>query len=330
MLSDLLTQMQRGEVMNGWDLVLSVPLEPVNRRLALAYDRQTPDGWQVVGASYCQVVPDPSGDGDLALYTVLQARLTNPRLTFVAGRNVVDIAFAADGLLRQAAARVAAGFDPAAAEASDPSLRWSLRPLTSETFVASVPLAVVHATTTSDRALSAVVDFPSGSFRFPNLPDAPRESRLSSELRAYFAGNDVRYELFRAPAGQPAALTPRTFRIATVQTNGGESVLQLFFATTSAAPTTIAVNVNEPVPDAGHYSLMISRGLFMEQLAASPSSWMIMRLLERHQLTLWLMAALMAPLLTFFEGLVGAEPTDMFVPYDVLVIGPASLAGGAR
>lgn len=310
-LQSLLDQMGRDHnSMNGWDVVLNMLIDPVDQLFRLMYDDQTPGSWQTIQVAYCQLVPNPLGSGDIVAYTALEAALAEPELTFVAGdENVVEIAFTAEGTLKQAGATAPASFDPATdCNPSDPSLQWSTRPLSSQAFVATVPLAVVQG---SAGALQTVLAFPAGSFQFPALTNPPEASRLTAELRTYFASHDVTYVLNEVQtdvAGQFPALTPTSFRINTLSTNSGKSIMQLFITTIGTPRSNLTVDVNEPIPDGTQCNVMVSNAI-VDALGTSVSG----------QLSIFAREAVVFPtdrVLTL---------TEQYQPYDLLVLGAFEL-----
>jgi hypothetical protein len=310
-LQSLIDQMGRDHnAMNGWDVVLNMLIDPVDQLFTLMYDDRTPGSWQTIEVAYCQVLPNPVGGGDIVAYTALDATLAQPELTFVAGdENVARISFAAAGSLRQAAAPAPAGFDPAKdCDPSDPSLKWSTRQLSSQAFVATVPLTVVQG---SANAIQTVLAFPSGSFQWPGLADPPEPTRLTSELRGYFAAHGVTYvvnEVQTDVAGQVAALQPTSFRINTLRTNAGKSILQLFITTIGTPPSNLTVDVNEPIPDGTQCNVMVRKAI-VDQLGTSLSG----------QLSTFAREAVVFPTdraLTL---------TEQYQPYDLLVLGSFDL-----
>jgi hypothetical protein len=314
-LQNLLAQMQQDQdVLNGWDVVFNMQLDPVDQLFALLYADQAPGPWQAIDVAYCQVVPDPGGQGQLVAYTDLQATLSGPSLTFPPNNpSFAQITFAADGRLRQASAPAPADFDPASdCTPADPSLNWATTPLAAATFVASVPLTVLDGRTVQDaNGFRVVLDFPSGSFQLPTVANAPEPTRLTTELRNYFAANAVQYVLNQVDTqvvNQLPALTPKAFKLNTLQTNAGNSLLQFFVATIGTEPANLTVNVNEPVPDGSQCSLMIRKGI-ADQLGGDSFRDLSLFALEN---------------LAFPGDIVALDA--QYDPYDMLVIGHFDLA----
>lgn len=272
--ADLITQMNRDPtVMNGWDIVLNVLLDPVDDLFALMFREHAPGTWQTVDVSYCELVPNPLGAGEIIAYTAVQATLSQPALSFVAdNQNILTVTFSADGTLRQAGTPAPAGFNPATdCRPDDPALDWAARPLAAEPFTATVPLVAIQGSAQSGSTFQAVLNFPAGSFLFPALDQGPNPSTLSTQLRAYLARTNVSYVLseIQSDAGSPSSLTPTSFRINTLRTNAGKNILQFFIATVGTPQATLTVNANEPVPDGSQFTLMIRRELLKDPAIAN-------------------------------------------------------------
>lgn len=314
-LANLLEQMQRDpNTMNGWDIVLNLLVDPVDQLFRLVYDDQTPDPWQAVNVSYCQLLPNPLGAGQIVAYTSLQASLSKPALTFSSTQNVVEIAFTADGVLKQAGAIAPQSFDPAAdCHPADPSLQWSTRQLTAEPFQAAVPLTHVTGTTPgSGTTFKTVLSFPAGTFRFPALANAPELSQLNVQLRNYFATTGVTYvvnEVQSGISGQIPALTPTSLRFNTLLTNSGKSILQFFITTTGSEQSNLTVNVNEPIPDGMQCNLMIR-----QEIAATLGPGLF------QQASLFALNALV------FPGQRTLNLLQQYSPHDTLLTGLIDLA----
>ena len=314
-LDNVLAQMKQDQnVLNGWDIVLNMLLDPVDSLFELIYADQAPATWQTVDVTYCQVVPRPGRGGKLVAYTDLQMTLSRPSLHFPPqAPGFAQLTFAADGRLRQAGAPAPDGFDPARdCRADHPGLEWEERPLSSATFVARVPLTVLTGRSDGDASgFRVVLDFPEGSFQFPSLAGGPEPTQLNVQLRGYFAEHSVRYVLNQVATrvhNQLPALTPKSFRLNTLQTNSGKSILQFFITTIGAQPANLTVAVSEPVPDGSQCSVIIRKGI-ADQLGAD--SFRDVSLFALRNIA--------------FPGDV-VQLDDEYHPYDMLVTGHLDLA----
>jgi|GEM_PF-1113142 len=266
-LANLLEQMKRNQdVLNGWDVVFNLLEDPVNDILRVRFTDTAPATWKTISKWYCQLVPNPTGPGELVVYTKLAVTLENPALQFVAASARASVTFDAVGSVAVAAKAAPAGFAPSDCDANDPSLKWTVTPLDSATLTGDVPLTVLVGTsTTSQSGFRTVLDLPAGSFTLSGTGKAITDtSKLSNEVQAYFEANSVQYilnEVSTNVAGQVPELTPTAFKLNTLITNAGKRLLQLFVTTTGTEQTNLTIDVNEPIPSGSGATLMVSRAI---------------------------------------------------------------------
>jgi len=315
---NLIEQMrQQGSVLNGWDIVFNMTESAVDAIFGMVY-RKTPAGpWKNIQLSYCQTYPDPVSpdDGQLACYTVVDIALTSPQLTLLPDdRQQMRIQFNASGTIRTASKQVAASFDPARdANADDPGLAWRMVQNENTTFTAEVPLSVVAGSVVgTPYAYTSVLDFPAGSFHSPLFAGMAHEDELQLQLKQYFATNNVRYVIqgiSSSVVNQLPDLTPRSFRIASLVTNSGRRMLQLFIATTGPLRDNLTVQVNEPIPDGSDLTMLLDKRISDELGSADLS-----------QINLFTAQNLIFP----GAGLIqlGAN----YAPYDRVILGNFQLA----
>ncbi|GFN31700.1 hypothetical protein [Paenibacillus xylaniclasticus] len=263
---NLIEQMrQQGSVLNGWDIVFNMTESAVNEIFGMVY-RKLPSGpWKELQLRYCETFPDPSSDGILACYTRVEIVLSSPQLSIVPNaKQLMRIDFKASGLVHTASTSVDASFDPSRdADFASPALKWHTVENSNTSFSAIVPLSVVEGSVIgTSAAYASVLDFPAGSFESPLFADMDHADTLQVQLRLYFATNKVRYMIqgiSSSVVNQLPDLTPRSFRIASLATNSGRRLLQLFIATTGPLRDNLTIQVNEPVPDGSDLSIMLDK-----------------------------------------------------------------------
>jgi len=102
------------------------------------------------------------------------------------------------------------------------------------------------------------LDFPSGSFTLrqfvvdpPNWDPTHHSTAISAALADFYANNDIKYQVQTinyTNLSQDAALQPTQFILNATNTNAGNSVLQIFIATTGKVQKAHTLNLNEPIP----------------------------------------------------------------------------------
>ncbi|OJT18193.1 hypothetical protein BO221_42720 [Archangium sp. Cb G35] len=282
-IDNLIAQMQQNqEVLNGWDLVINLVAKPIAHIMNLpAVDFWA---WRMhVAISYCQALPNPDGEGQLALYTVVDIVLQEPEFHFPpAHPGMANIEFEATGQLRLGSQVVAEGFVPARdANADAAAIRWKTTELGSSRFAALVPMSIVEGQMVGlADGIAVVMDFPSGSFNSPAFAEVQDNDRLQRELRTYFASHNASYQVAKLPGklfkSLPSLFT--SFKLNTLETNSGKRVLQLFLSAQPDPPSlSMTLHVNEPVPDSTDFSLIMSRqtAVTLADMLSTGSGFMI-------------------------------------------------------
>lgn len=308
---NLVAQMSRGgDILNGWDAVLNIDEDVVNRQLVLQFEQAPQEAWQQIGFSFCQTFPYPGGPGKLAVYTRVDITLSQPRASFLGNNQAfIVLEFTASGKTGTASKPVPAGFDPAHdADPADPTLAWDDTPYAGSSFRCQAPLAAVAGAPVDQGSVTSfVLDFPAGSFMAPWLDQARDPDALRMRLRDYLAGHGVQYAIasLRSDVLQQAPqLNPTAFRIAVLTTNERKNVFQIFVATQHPAVANTSIGVNEPLPDGYSLSAMFNKNT-VSALRPSPTI----------QTWLFLTANLGFPFTSNLE----LGPT--YTPSDMLVLG---------
>jgi len=270
---------QNQAVMNGWDVVFNLLVEPVNEYLAHEFEHSVPEVWKNLDVTYCVVTPNPLGSGNIVTYHELSAQLAAPAVQFGGANDaVVAITFAASGEFKTASVAAPAGFTTSDCNPDQPGLEWKTQSLANTTMTGVVPLSVLTGTVLTD--LSTVIDLPAGTFSFPDIPpDHADPDSLSSQISAFFASHAAQLVIgtlaglntdcpvgWRTTDGCPQfkpgdAMMPQSFRLNTLTTDSGKNILQLFVTTVGTAPQNLTLDVNEPIPDGYGASIMTARSL---------------------------------------------------------------------
>lgn len=283
-LNNLIAQMSRGaSVLNGWDAVLNIDEDVVNQIFQARFKQSAQADWKNITIAFCQAFPNPSGGGQLAVYTNVCLTLATPSLTFLGNNQAfVDVSFKATGRTGTASKLMPAGFDPGKdADAGDPGLDWTYTPFNNLDFSGKVPLsAITGSPRIRGEATEFVIDFPSGSFTSPVFAQVKDPDALRLQLRNYLQTHDVQYVINTIRTDlldQVPQMAPKAFRIAVLTTNERRNVFQIFIATRNPIQRDLSVGVNEPIPDGYSLSVMFNKST-VSQLKASlmVQAWLFM------------------------------------------------------
>lgn len=287
-LNNLLTQMvQNQEVLQGWDAVMNFLESSVNQFLQSQWNQQTGGTNSMnVSAIWCGPPTPISRDAYITTVTEFKIALGAPLFQFASGSSQITVTQnILSGTLRQGTKSVPSNFDPSTqcnCVWDDPSVMWG-DPVTIETsanptFSGTVDLQQVQGLVSST-ASSLILDFSTGAFTLGNMTiSGVNDNDIVDQIKDWFNANNIKYILASVDmanlTGQ-TGLTPTQFQFNVVNTNAGNTVVQLFITTDGSPQPSLTVNVNEPVPTADGLtcSLMISsRIVFNDVLIAGFST----------------------------------------------------------
>jgi hypothetical protein len=261
-ISNLINQMSRGHsVLNQWDAVLNIKEELVNELFQAQFEFCENENWKKITIAYCQLFPNPIGEGNLAIYNRVQAILTKPSLLFLGNNQAfIKVHFYASGSTGIASKLVASNFDPKKdANPNDPDLQWNVTKLTNTDFICEVPLTAISGSTEAlENRTEFVLDFPAGSFNSPLFSEIKDTNELQLQIKNYLLTNKVRYIINSIKTdllNQIPQMAPKAFRINVLTTNEGKNIFQIFIATENPTQENLTIDVNEPIPD--EYSLSV-------------------------------------------------------------------------
>lgn len=263
----LITQMSRGSVLSGWDVVINIDEGLVNQIFQAQFNQSAKPDWKEITIAFCQVFPNPGAGGQLAVYTGVNISLASPSLTFLGDNQAfVDVLFKASGRTGTAVKVVPSGFDPSTdADPSDPTLAWKYTAFSEIQFAGQVPLSMVHGSVVGQGDVTDfVLDFRAGSFTSPLLAAVKDPPALQLQLSQYLQTHDVQYliaSIKRDVQEEIPQLMPSAFGLAVLTTNRGKNVFQLFIATQNPAPHNLTIGVNEPLPDGYGITAMFNADL---------------------------------------------------------------------
>lgn len=274
-ISNLIDQMSRGgSVLNQWDAVLNIKEELVNELFQVQFEFSNNENWKRITLAYCQLFPNPIGEGNLALYTRIQAILAKPSLLFLGNNQAfVKVHFYASGSTGIASKIVAPNFDPKKdSNPNDPDLIWKETKLTNTDFICEVPLTAISGETeASESSIEFVLDFPAGSFNSPLFSDIKNTEELQLQLKNYLLTNKVRYVINSIKTdllNQIPQMAPKAFKINVLTTNESKNIFQIFIATENPVQKNLTIAVNEPIPDGYGLSVFFNAAI-AKQLTSS-------------------------------------------------------------
>ena len=269
-LDDLLAEMhEKTSVLGGWDVVLNLPEDSVNKFVQSQWTSLAPAGVDRVTVAYCDEIQDLQGEPHAGV-TQFDFALGAPIVQLQGSQQSLTVRWnVLNAQVKAGTIKVDRSLNPAdlRLEANDPNVSWNAPEnagLSHDAHVAgTVPLSIVPGVVAAD-SHSVVLDFSSGADALHNVSGGQlNQPAIRDQLRQRFADNLHRFVVASVDFGDHAnlaSLRPRSLKLNTMQSIGGNKVLQLFIATSGSPPESASINVTEPVPAASgsQYSLMIS------------------------------------------------------------------------
>ena len=284
---DMLSQMFKAQgVLKGWDCVLNMLEDPVNQFLAAQYKEKYPTAKPMtIATGFCESFP--AGDQTFLAYTRFSVDLGPPLLAFqannhdfVSATQVIQSGFIQKGSVivdkENASCPVPLNLD-------DPNIKWGDKKVISvankPTVSGAVALGMVQGLVdpplpgggTGDRndSHSVVLDFTKGSFIASNLNVDTDSATLNLQISNWFQLNPIKYLINTVVFNDATTLKsmqPKSFKLNVLTTNSSKNILQVFIATTGQQQSNLTINVNEPVPDTYHNSLMINTKIMFQDI----------------------------------------------------------------
>lgn len=274
-ISNLIDQMSRGaSVLNQWDAVLNIKEELVNEIFKAQFEFCDNENWKKITIAYCQLFPNPRGEGNIAVYNRILATLERPSLLFLGDNQAfVKVHFYASGSSGVASKIVPPNFNPEKdSNPNDPDLVWKETKLTNTDFICDVPVtAILGSTDAHENRTDFILDFPEGSFNSPLFSEIKDTEELQLQIKNYLVTNEVRYIINSIKTDlldQIPQMAPKTFRINVLTTNEGKNIFQIFIATVNPAQKNLTIAVNEPLPDGYNLSVFFNSTI-VKQLKSS-------------------------------------------------------------
>jgi hypothetical protein len=284
LLTDTIDQMKSaGAALKGWDCVLNMLEAPVNEFLAAQHkDKYGPNGDMTVSVGFAQKFK--VGPSYIAAYTEVGVVLGEPLLQFLENNSatVQVTQQIKSGYTRTGSKSVGADWVvPAVPDLTDPAIEWEpktdivITGTPAPTVTGNVALAMVAGlvkskqTGSTDSTHSVVLDFGKGAFVANNMNISTDNAALNLQISNWFATNAISYIVNTVDFSDTTtlkSLQPSSFKLNVLTTNSSKVILQVFIATTSAQPSNITINVNEPIPDAFDNSLMINTKIVFENI----------------------------------------------------------------
>jgi len=283
---NMLEQMYKAQgVLKNWDCVLNLLEGPVNSFLAAQYaEKYSSATPMVVTVGFCQAFP--AGNQTVLAYTRLSVNLGPPLLAFQANNhNFVQVTQAIQSGYMQTGSRFVPGNVPCPSppDLDNPAIDWSKQtPLDvskKPTVTGAVALGMVQGLVTptlpaggqgnKDDAHTVVLDFSKSSFVADALNIDTDNAQLNLQLSNWFQTNPIQYQIntvvFSDTTTLPA-LQPSKFKLNVLTTNSQKNVLQVFITTSGQQQSNLTINVNEPIPDGFHNSLMINTKVMFQDI----------------------------------------------------------------
>lgn len=279
----MLDQMFKAQgVLKGWDCVLNMLEEPVNRFLAAQYQEKYPTGTpMVVTSGFCE-----SFDTVLA-YTKFSFTLGPPLLQFqtnnhdyVAVTQVIQSGYIQKGLVTVPDGGAVC---PVPLNLNDPAIAWGKqKPIdvsSAPTVQGAVSLGMVQGlvqpplpdggTGDPKDSHSVILDFSKGSFVAKNLNVDTDDASMNLQISNWFTTSEITYLINTVvfnDATTLKSLQPTSFKLNVLTTNSQKNILQVFIATSGQQQSNLTINVNEPIPDTFHNSLMINTKIMFSDI----------------------------------------------------------------
>ncbi|MCC5611302.1 MACPF domain-containing protein [Nostoc sp. CHAB 5834] len=313
-LDSTLEQMYKSQgVLQGWDCVLNMLEEPVNKFLAQQYEKKYSEAKPMtVSVGFCQ--PIAAGSNTILAYTKFSVELGPPLLQFLANNpgNVLVTQNIQSGYLQTGSVTCPGkGVKcPVPLNLDDPAIEWgdkeNIEVSNKPTVKGSVALSLIQGLVTpklpngsdggnKDDAHSVILDFAKGSFVVAKLNIDTDQAQLNLQLSNWFANNEIKYlinTIVYNTATTLESLRPSSFKLNTLQTNSQKNILQVFITTTGKQPTALTINVNEPIPDGYDNSLMINsaimfRDIFVSSFNKGSSKLQVESIKPKDDFTAW-------------------------------------------
>jgi hypothetical protein len=287
-LDDMLTQMSQAQgVLKGWDCVLNLLEDPVNKFIAAQFAERYPTSKpMVVDVGFGQSLP-LQRTKSLLSYTKISVTLGPPLMQFqannhdyVAVTQTIQTAEIRRGsrVVDQAKAAV-----PHPVDFDNPDITWD-DPTTIDvagkpTVRGAVALGTVQGLVEpplpdgskgkASDTHSVVLDFAKGSFTVRDLNIDTNNADLNLQLSNWFTASEIKYLINTVVFNDVStlkALQPVSFKLNVLTTNSGKDILQVFITTTGEQKNNLTINVNEPIPDGFHNSLMINTKIMFQDI----------------------------------------------------------------
>jgi hypothetical protein len=286
-LDDMLEQMFKAQgVLKGWDCVLNMLEEPVNRFLEVQYGQKYPNAKpMVVTVGFCQ--PISAGSKTILAYTRFSVNLGPPLLAFQANNHnyVAVTQVIQQGYLQTGSKTVPQknALCPVPLNLDDPTIEWgdkeaidvSKKPTITGTVGLGMVQGLVQPKLPDGKAgdpqdaHSVILDFAKGSFVARDLNIDTDNATLNLQLSNWFVTNPIQYLINTVvfnDATTLKALQPTSFKLNVLTTNSTKNVLQVFITTSGTQQSNLTINVNEPIPDGYHNSLMINTKIMFQDI----------------------------------------------------------------
>ena len=278
---NLLDQMfQNQAVLKGWDVVLNLMEDPVNKLLAAQHQEKFQDNPMKIDVQFCQG-PIDTGNGLIGVFTKFSATLDAPVLHFE--QNNHDYVTITQGItagsITTGSKPVDENYDPLKdCKTDDPAVKWvtpknvdvTQKPCLS----GSVPLSRVSGIVQTKKGQtpithSVVLDFAQGAYTALYTDVHTNLAELNRQIQNYFATHEIQYIVNTVDFSDITtlkSLQPTGFKLNVLTTNSQKNILQLFITTDGTQQNNLTINVNEPIPDGFDNSLMINTKIMFNSI----------------------------------------------------------------
>ena len=316
-LQNMLEQMNKAQgVLKGWDCVLNMLEEPVNKFLAAQYKEKYPTQKpMVVEVGFCVPSPSPipSFPGTIFNYTKFSVNLAQPLLEFQTNNhNYVKVT----QLIQSGFIQSGSMFSPVENQPcpiplniENPDIKWSPKKnidiSKGPKLAGTVGLGMVQGVVdpilpdgskgNKNDSHSVVLDFTKGSFVAENLDIDTDNATLNLQLSNWFINNPIQYLINTVvfnDATTLKSLQPTKFKLNVLTTNSLKNILQVFITTSGVQQSNLTINVNEPIPDGYHNSLMINtkimfNNIFVDSFNKGTSNLQVASVDPKNDYTTW-------------------------------------------